>query len=240
MACALHCNVARVLERVSAHSLSTVIGPAFLLACFVTATAVIVSSVASAALGSWLQQRRHAVRLDARWTEAGLLAAAAQRWAQTPAAWGGPARPEGWDFSEVTLAALGASEQTRVGTYHLFPIPARRWSTRWTGDRDETPGLLVVGAAGPGEQAVAVLAVGGLSVYRLPRVPAACVRALAAPPAPAPAPAETLVVARPTRVPARRPRPTRHRRTPRPSTQRLPARHLHQAERSYARSASHR
>lgn len=209
------------------------IGLAFFSAAAVTVAATLLADGLTAWIAEVRDARRRARRAEARWTEAGIIAAAAQRWLQTPHAWGGAPVDS---FEDVTLQLLGFASalddsrayRTPTGRYRLFAIPARQWNATWglSLGNCAVPGLIVVGTGGADEESVAVLALGGVIMHRLPRVPFALSRAIAQPsPSPTAAPA-TLSAPLPTVTPRRQltSRPARHRRTPRLSTQRLPER----------------
>lgn len=212
----------------------------------------------SAMLAAWgtsvRNHRRSVRRTEARWIEAGGIAAAAQHWLATPAEWGGSADDT---FAGVTPDRLGLAPsiadrrayQTASGCYRLFPIAPRRWAAAWTATHGHTdaPGLIVVGTGDRSEEPVAVLAVGRLFIRRLPRVPIQLVRAIAQPPPAVMADPSMPSAPTPALRSARRLalRSVRHRRTTRPSTQRLPVRHPlarygHHPARSYPRSDSQR
>lgn len=189
-------------------------------------------------------RRRRSAR--ARATEAGWLAALAQRWFRAPAALGGPADPAR-GFRDVSVAALGlspdprdpAARRTASGTYRLIAVPPcaalRTVAERLGVEASVGGGLLVVGTGGRPGEAVAVLVLGPLVQVALDAVPWLLVRALTTPRADPLLPAEPTVAVRgkPVVAAPRRTRPLdipQHARrlpswrSPKPTTRRRAAR----------------
>ena len=118
-----------------------------------TLGAVLLSSTGAATLSAWRRTRAARRRAEARADEVALLAAAAQRWCMTPAAWGG-APTDG--FAGVSFDALGVAprlrrpdqRRTANGLYQMVHVPAcatlDRAAAR-TGQETGRDGLLVVG-----------------------------------------------------------------------------------------------
>lgn len=180
---------------------------AFALLC--TLAAALLSSTAAALwhrVRTDVQQRR---RLQARAEEAALVAAAVQRWAATPDAWGGGASA---GIARATLDAVGLANRplapgvyaTQTGCYRVVPVPPcaqlDRAAARMATEAPVGGGLLVVGTGGASEDAVAVLVLGPLVQVALERVPWAWIRPLRAVPVMA-APAGTLAETRLTDAP---------------------------------------
>jgi hypothetical protein len=168
----------------------------------VTLTSVLLARGAVAAVGALLAGPRATRRAEARADEAGWIAAAAQRWALTPAALGGPSETAG-AFRALTFADLGLPadpahpdvRRTAVGTYRLLAAPSDALDSYAThlGTDVAAGGLLVVGTDDAPEDAVAVLVLSPLVQVRLSAVPWAWVRALTTPAA------DTLVAAAPSK-----------------------------------------
>jgi hypothetical protein len=212
---------------------------ALLTAFSVTLTSALLARGVVAAVGAQLAGPRASRRAEARADEAGWIAAAAQRWALTPAALGGPSEPAG-AFRGLTFADLGLAadparadlRRTAVGTYRLLAAEGDVLDSYATnlGTEVAAGGLLVVGTDEAPEDAVAVLVLGPLVQVRLPAVPWAWVRALttptadplvaATPPKPTRAPGRAVVVRTPAPIRPQHERRMPSWRSPKPPTRR--------------------
>ena len=210
-----------------------------LLALLTLSLALTLAAVAlSTTLAVAIRTRRAGARarrvVASRETEAGHVAALAQRWSRTPAVLGGPVLP-GEGFGAVTFDTLGLARDARhasvrrtdIGTYQLLAVAPCAALDGLAATADTPPpaggGLLVVGTCERPEGAVAVVVLGPLVQIRLPDVPWAWVRDLmtravtptACLPAPVPA-ARPATGGRPRQraMPSwRSPKPTRRQRT---------------------------
>ena len=157
-----------------------------LFALAVTAAAVLASSTAAAALSAALRVARARRRASARAGETALVAAAAQRWRTTPAAWGGPSAD---GFAGASLAAFGLPSahrqpgrwRTESGVYRLVHVPACPTLDRAAdraGHETGGDGLLAVGWDPATGDDTAVVVLGPLLQIPLARVPWAWIAAL--------------------------------------------------------------
>ncbi len=177
----------------------------------VTLGAVLASSMAAAVVSSFLRGRTLRRRAEARADEVALLAAAAQRWRMTPAAWGGP-QADG--FAGVSFDALGLPtvprradrRQTANGVYQIVHVPSCPTldrAARRTGQETGRDGLLVVGWDPETGDDTAVVVLGPLVQVPLASVPWAWIAELSRPAAsasvaPSARPAERRSPSRPT------------------------------------------
>ena len=175
--------------RVGAPTASGPLLPPLALSSAVTLAAVALSTAVSAAVWRSLAGARARCGIEARETEAGHVAALAQRWSRTPAVLGGPVLP-GEGFRVVTFDTLGlardarhaAVRRTDVGTYRLLSVASCEALDGHAASADTPPpaggGLLVVGTCERPEGAVAVLVLSPLVQILLPGVPWAWIRDL--------------------------------------------------------------